>query len=243
MASYKDYKSISAAKKAGSMYYTDKNGKKALAVTKEQLDSWKKKNKGKFKGSALTAWANAKGKNIEDKKTSTTSTTRPKAKPSVPGSQRPPKRPSQSRGPTTRPTMSNRRDAYLKRKEKAELEALNKQKRKTDMEINEAALNALKAAKKKTTKKKSPRGAMDKAPAGHGFELSSFTTLMGQKRKTALDRFAPDAADNAQIKRNMSKITKAEWSAMTMKQRKDVGLPTTELQIKRRSGLSFKDFK
>lgn len=64
MASYKDYKSISAAKKAGSMYYTGKDGKKKLAVTKEQLDAWKKKNKGKYKGSALTAWANAKGKNI-----------------------------------------------------------------------------------------------------------------------------------------------------------------------------------
>jgi hypothetical protein len=28
------------------------------------LDAWKKRNKGKFKGSALTAWANAKGKDI-----------------------------------------------------------------------------------------------------------------------------------------------------------------------------------
>ena len=64
MASYKDYKSISAAKKAGSMYFMGKDGKKKLAVTKEQLDAWKKKNKGKYKGSALTAWANAKGKNI-----------------------------------------------------------------------------------------------------------------------------------------------------------------------------------
>ena len=43
MASYKDYKSISAAKKAGSMYYTGKDGKKKLAVTKEQLDTWKTK--------------------------------------------------------------------------------------------------------------------------------------------------------------------------------------------------------
>ena len=79
MASYKDYKSIAAAKRAGSLYYTDKNGKKALAVTKETLNAWKKRNKGKFKDSALTAWANAKGKNLADKK--------------VPGSQRPPKRP------------------------------------------------------------------------------------------------------------------------------------------------------
>ncbi len=66
MASYKDYKSVSAARKAGSMYFVGKDGKKKLAVTKEQLDSWSSKNKGKYKGSALTAWANAKGKNIAD---------------------------------------------------------------------------------------------------------------------------------------------------------------------------------
>ena len=64
MASYKDYKSVSAAQKAGSMYFMGKDGKKKLAVTKEQLDAWKKRNKGKYKGSALTAWANAKGKDI-----------------------------------------------------------------------------------------------------------------------------------------------------------------------------------
>ena len=58
------YKSISAAKKAGSIYYYDKNGTKQLAVTKETLDAWKKKNKGKYKGNALTAWANNKGKNV-----------------------------------------------------------------------------------------------------------------------------------------------------------------------------------
>jgi len=64
MASYKDYKSVAAAKKAGSMYFMGKDGKKKLAVTKEDLDAWKKRNKGKYKGSALTAWANAKGKDI-----------------------------------------------------------------------------------------------------------------------------------------------------------------------------------
>jgi len=58
------YKSISAAKKAGSIYYYDKNGTKQLAVTKETLDAWKKKNKGKYKGNSLTAWANNKGKNV-----------------------------------------------------------------------------------------------------------------------------------------------------------------------------------
>jgi len=60
----KEYKTIAAAQKAGSMYFTGKDGKKKLAVTKEQLDAWKKRNKGKFTGSALTAWANAKGKDI-----------------------------------------------------------------------------------------------------------------------------------------------------------------------------------
>jgi hypothetical protein len=64
----KEYKTIAAAQKAGSMYYTGKDGKKKLAVTKEQLDAWKKKNKGKYKGSALTAWANAKGKDSDSKR-------------------------------------------------------------------------------------------------------------------------------------------------------------------------------
>jgi len=85
MASYKDYKSISAAKKAGSIYYTNKAGKKMLAVTKEDLDSWKKKNKGLFKGSALTAYANAKGKNlssmIKPKKKPLRSSLKPKVRP------------------------------------------------------------------------------------------------------------------------------------------------------------------
>lgn len=79
MASYKDYKSISAAQKAGSLYFVGKDGKKKLAVTKEQLDKWKKKNKGKFKGSALTAWANAKGKDL--KGSGMKSSPRPKARP------------------------------------------------------------------------------------------------------------------------------------------------------------------
>jgi len=65
MASYKDYKSVSAAKKAGSLYFMGKDGKKKLAVTAETLNAWKKKNKGKFKGSALTAWANNKGKDVK----------------------------------------------------------------------------------------------------------------------------------------------------------------------------------
>ena len=60
----KEYKTVSAAQKAGSMYFTGKDGKKKLAVTKEQLDAWKKRNKGKFKGAALTAWANSKGKDL-----------------------------------------------------------------------------------------------------------------------------------------------------------------------------------
>ena len=60
----KKHKSVSAAQKAGSIYFYDKNGTKKLAVTAEQLNAWKKKNKGKYKGSALTAWANNKGKDV-----------------------------------------------------------------------------------------------------------------------------------------------------------------------------------
>lgn len=60
----KKHRSVSAAQKAGSLYFYDKNGTKKLAVTAEQLNAWKKKNKGKYKGSALTAWANNKGKDV-----------------------------------------------------------------------------------------------------------------------------------------------------------------------------------
>jgi hypothetical protein len=78
VANWKTYTSISAAKKSGSIYYKDKNGKKMLAVTKPQLDAWKKRNKGQFKGNALTAWANAKGKDL--KSSSPASSLRPKSR-------------------------------------------------------------------------------------------------------------------------------------------------------------------
>ena len=183
------YKSIAAAKKAGALYYTDKNNKVQAAVYAEDL---KKPIK-------------------------------PKARPKDPRATKPKKRPDSNK---TSATGGGRGDGLMETV-----------RRKLDMP------DSKKSVKKKNAKKKSPRGAMDVAPTGSGFEISPFKTLMGQKRKTALDRFQPDATSDAQIKRNMSKITKAEWSAMTMKQRKDVGLPTTELQIKRRSGLKFTDFK
>ena len=63
----KKHRSVSAAQKAGSLYFYDKKGVKKLAVTAEQLNAWKKKNKGKYKGNALTAWANNKGKNIGER--------------------------------------------------------------------------------------------------------------------------------------------------------------------------------
>ena len=75
----KKHKSIRAAQEAGSIYFYDKNGTKKLAVTAEQLNAWKKKNKGKYKGSALTAWANNKGKNIGE--TGVTKSLRPKLRP------------------------------------------------------------------------------------------------------------------------------------------------------------------
>lgn len=81
MASYKDYTSVSAAKKAGSMYFMGKDGKKKLAVTKEELDAWKKRNKGKYKGSALTAWANAKGKDVGGGSSARTSSPKPRLRP------------------------------------------------------------------------------------------------------------------------------------------------------------------
>lgn len=75
----KKHRSVSAAQKAGSLYFYDKNGTKKLAVTAEQLNAWKKKNKGKYKGSALTAWANNKGKNVGE--TGVTKSLRPQLRP------------------------------------------------------------------------------------------------------------------------------------------------------------------
>ena len=72
------YKSIAAAKKAGSLYYTDKNGKVMAAVYAEDL----KKPIAAIK---------------------------------------PPKKPSQSRGPTKRPTMPNRQKNILSEKKKLNL--------------------------------------------------------------------------------------------------------------------------
>ena len=100
----KEYKTIAAAQKAGSMYFTGKDGKKKLAVTKEQLDAWKKRNKGKFTGSALTAWANAKGKDIGGSKRD--SSPRPKLRPG-----------SNSAGPGM---------GVMTKSEKAEVDAANK---------------------------------------------------------------------------------------------------------------------
>lgn len=115
MASYKDYKTVAAAQKAGSMYFMGKDGKKKLAVTKEQLDAWKKKNKGKYTGSALTAWANAKGKDIKgDSKRD--SSPRPKLRP---GSKKP--------GPEQGPVAGT--GATLE--EKKTLDAANKRNKET----------------------------------------------------------------------------------------------------------------
>jgi hypothetical protein len=81
----KKHRSVSAAQKAGSLYFYDKNGTKKLAVTAEQLNAWKKKNKGKYKGSALTAWANNKGKDVGEKgPAKVRPQLRPKEKTSVP---------------------------------------------------------------------------------------------------------------------------------------------------------------
>ena len=135
------YKSIAAAKRAGSLYYTNKDGKVMAAVYAEDL----KKPVAAIK---------------------------------------PPKKPSQSRGPTTRPTMPNRQKKYLERKEKAELEALNKQKRMTDMEINDSVLHATKKPKsqsaaftaffkKNKAKYKKPGGGFDQRQALKDFNARS----------------------------------------------------------------------
>jgi len=131
MASYKDYKSVAAAQKAGSMYFVGKDGKKKLAVTKEQLDAWKKKNKGKYTGSALTAWANAKGKDIGGS-SKRDSSPRPKLRP---GSKKP--------GPEQGPAAGT--GATLE--EKNTLDAANKRNQKTREEMGKLPDRAEKTKK------------------------------------------------------------------------------------------------
>ena len=68
MSDWKKYKSVAAAKRAKSLYFKGSDGKKKVAVYKEELDKWKKKNKGAYKGSALAAWTKTKGKDIKTPK-------------------------------------------------------------------------------------------------------------------------------------------------------------------------------
>jgi hypothetical protein len=142
MASYKDYKSISAAQKAGSLYFTGKDGKKKLAVTKEQLDKWKKKNKGKFKGSALTAWANAKGKDI--KGSDMKSSPRPKARPGSKTASQPKIRTSMLDSPKTFAPSRSPTDQLVKDTKKALTKDRDQQMRDSaDKPGNKAAKKAL----------------------------------------------------------------------------------------------------
>ena len=77
------------------------------------------------------------------------------------------------------------------------------------------------------------RNGVDKAPPGHGLEVSP-----KQKRQPGGQQ--TDAKTNAQIVRNMNKITFKEWEAMSRKQRRDVGLPTTPLQMRFHGKTNFK---
>jgi hypothetical protein len=205
MASYKDYKSIAAARRAGSLYYTDKNGKKALAVTKETLDAWKKRNKGKFKGSALTAWANAKGKNLADKKAPAI---KPKAKPSTPGSKRPPKSPRLPplQGPTKRDKIDN---SVMTLEEKDLLDRLNRENRLKDKkpltkkQINDLVLNATKPSK------------------GSGRGDGAKETLQRQ-----IDPKSPSRLKGRAV---MEKITRNQWKNMSKSERRALGLPATRV--------------
>ena len=92
--------------------------------------------------------------------------------------------------------------------------------------------------KPKPKKKKTPnpnlkpnRNGVDKAPPGHGFEVSPTKKLAAAETGVFRKGMKPDAKDKAQVLRNMKKISFKEWDAMTVKQRKDVGLPTNKLQL------------
>ena len=162
MASYKDYKTIAAAKKAGSMYYMNKQGKKMLAVTKEDLDAWKKRNKGKYKGSALTAWANNKGKDISG---APTSSKKPRIRP----------------GSAATDVMT---DA-----EKKEVKAANKEMSVRDIkDVAESALTRAEAARRTYEYNKKQR--QSERPKGGGQRFREWYKKNGSKYDTMKEAMA-----------------------------------------------------
>lgn len=162
MASYKDYKTIAAAKKAGSMYYMNKQGKKMLAVTKEDLDAWKKRNKGKYKGSALTAWANNKGKDISG---APTSSKKPRIRP----------------GSAATNVMT---DA-----EKKEVKAANKEMSVRDIkDVAEGALTRAEAARRTYEYNKKQR--QSERPKGGGQKFREWYEKNGSKYDTMKEAMA-----------------------------------------------------
>jgi hypothetical protein len=169
MASYKDYKTVAAAKKAGSMYFMGKDGKKKLAVTKEDLNAWKKKNKGKYTGSALTAWANAKGKDIGGGSSAPASSPRPKLRPKSAG-----------------PGMG-----VMTAAEKAEVDAANKRitNKMSDAEIIATARRAIKDSDvsdakkdriKKLMKEMQDARPSDKSVPGRALAIALKNTFTGE---------------------------------------------------------------
>jgi hypothetical protein len=55
---FRDFKTVAAAQKAGSDFFQGRDGKKKIAVTKEQLEKYKNKNKIKTNAEALRSYAN-----------------------------------------------------------------------------------------------------------------------------------------------------------------------------------------
>lgn len=55
---FRDFKTVAAAQKAGFDFFQGKDGKKKIAVTKEQLEKYKNKNKIKTNAEALRSYAN-----------------------------------------------------------------------------------------------------------------------------------------------------------------------------------------
>ena len=179
MASYKDYKTIAAAKKAGSMYYMNKQGKKMLAVTKEDLDAWKKRNKGKYKGSALTAWANNKGKDISGA-------------------------PKSSMKPRLRPGSTK---SVPDPKETKEVKAANKEMSVRDIKnVAEGALTRAEAARRTYEYNKKQR--QSERPKGGGQKFREWYDKNGSKydtMKEAMAAFKKSIKENDLIKSGNSK--------------------------------------
>ena len=108
-----------------------------------------------------------------------------------------------------------------------------------------APKTSLKPKKRPKPKTKNPytkpdRNGVDKPPKGTGFKVSPPSKTIDPLGQATAPDVKSGTAGRLQVIGNMKKITLKQWGALTQKQRKDVGLPTTKLQMRIYGSQNFK---